>query len=95
MNQEQANKIFNTSLGQQIDMFYCTSDDRVFIRDTEADLHTKGLLDANTLPLEDKTITEWYPDDSCFEDNAEFERLQQADIKEYKDSGLNEIQPEE
>ena len=62
MTQEKINKIFETDLGQQLNMIYCTSDDRTFIRYGEAEKHTKGELDPDTKPLEDKTITEWYND---------------------------------
>lgn len=61
MTQEKANKIFNSDLGQQLDVIYATSDDRVFIRHKEAVLHTEGKLDGRP-PLEDKTITDWYPE---------------------------------
>ena len=39
MNQEIANKIFETDLGRQIDCFYYTSDDKVFIRREEAEMY--------------------------------------------------------
>lgn len=60
MTQEEINKYFKTSLGEQCDELYSTSDDRVFIRFTEADLHRQGKLDENTKPLEDQTIQIWY-----------------------------------
>lgn len=63
MTQEQANKIFDTDLGQQLDVIYVTSDDRVFIREEEAVKHVRGQLDENSKPLENKTITEFYPED--------------------------------
>lgn len=62
MTQEKANEIFNSELGQQLDVIYVTSDDRAFIRHEEALKHTNGELDANTLPLDDKSIVEWYPE---------------------------------
>lgn len=62
MTQELANKIFNTDLGQQLDSIFSTSDDRVFIRFKEALKHINGQLDENTIPLLDKTITEWFPE---------------------------------
>jgi len=40
MTQEEANKIFATELGQQLDVIYVTSDDIPFIRYEEAVLHT-------------------------------------------------------
>lgn len=57
MTQEKANQIFDTSLGQQLLSFYCTFDDRVFIRRSEAQLH----LDQITNP-ENTEIIEWFPD---------------------------------
>jgi hypothetical protein len=63
MTQEKANQIFSTSLGQQLDVIYVTSDDRAFIRYSEAVLHFEGKLDPNTEPLADKTVTEWFPEE--------------------------------
>lgn len=63
MTQEKANQIFSTSLGLQLDVIYVTSDDRVFTRYGEAMAHVDGNLDPNTNPLEDRTITEWFPED--------------------------------
>lgn len=71
MNQEKADRIFNTDLGQQLDMFYCCSDDKVLIRYEEALKHVNGELDPNTKSLEDKTITEWYPSDERYCDATE------------------------
>jgi len=62
MTQEKANKIFETELGQQLNVIYVTSDDRAFIRYEEAFEHSNGELDTNTNTLSDKTITEWYSD---------------------------------
>ena len=62
MTREKANKIFDSSLGQQLDEIFVTSDDRVFIRHEESLKHTKGELDSNTFPLIDQTITTWYPE---------------------------------
>lgn len=70
MTQEKADSIFNTSLGQQIDVIYVTSDDRMFIRWEEADKHRNGFLETDTKPLADQTITEWYPSDECFKQDA-------------------------
>jgi len=71
MTQERINKYFQSSLGQQLDILYSTSDDRVFIRyHEEAVKHTEGLLDHGTAPLVDKTIETWYPE----EDDEENER---------------------
>jgi len=60
MTQELVNKIFQSELGQQLNVIFVTSDDQVFIRHQEALLHTKGELIPNTFPLEDDTITTWY-----------------------------------
>lgn len=60
MTQEQADKVFQSDLGCQLDVIYVTSDDKAFIRYEEALKHTKGELD-NTLPLTDNSIIEFYP----------------------------------
>lgn len=62
MTQERINKFFESSLGQQCNELYSTSDDRVFIRHSEAQRHTEGKLDPDTKPLIDKTIIDWYPE---------------------------------
>lgn len=55
--QTAADDIFrNSSLGQQLDAIYSTSDGRFFVRYEEAYRHVSGSLDKNTKPLEDKTI---------------------------------------
>ena len=59
VTQEKINKIFTSELGQQLYVVYSTADGRVFIRHSEAKLHTEGLLE-NTKPLENKEITDWY-----------------------------------
>ena len=63
MTQEEANKIFATELGQQLDFIYVTPDDQVFIRCEEAVLHTNKLLNADPENFVDTSITEWYPED--------------------------------
>lgn len=60
---DKINKIFNSELGQQVEVLYSTSDERVFLRHSEARLHTEGLLDENTKPLDDKEIKHWYRED--------------------------------
>lgn len=60
MTQEQANKIFSSELGQQINVIYVTSDDQSFIRYEEAALHTNELLNSNPEEFVDTSITEWY-----------------------------------
>lgn len=63
MTQEKIDKYFETEIGQQVEEFFVTSDDRVFLRWSEADLHRKGQLDPDTKPLEDDSITTWYRSD--------------------------------
>jgi len=63
MTQEKINKYFQSDLGKQCNILLSTSDDRVFIRDEEARLHTEGKLDPHTLPLSDKTIIRWFNPD--------------------------------
>lgn len=53
---------FNSSLGQQCNSLFSTTDKRIFIRLQEAMDHAEGKLDPNTKPLEDKTILEWFDD---------------------------------
>lgn len=60
MTQEKANRIFETELGQQLDVIYVTSDEQVFIRYEEAALHTNDLLNADPENYVDTSITEWY-----------------------------------
>jgi hypothetical protein len=62
MTQEIANKHFQGDLGIQLNVLFNTSDGRMFIRHEEALKHIDGKLDRNTKPLENKIITEWYPD---------------------------------
>ena len=62
MTQEQANKIFETDLGRQLLSIYVTSDDRVFIRYKEAQLHTNDMLNSDPENFVDTTITEWFPE---------------------------------
>ena len=63
MTQEKTNKIFETELGQQLNVIYVTSDDQQFIRYEEALLHTNELLNADPENFVDTSITEWYPED--------------------------------
>ena len=62
MTQEKANRIFETDLGQQLNVIYVTSDDRSFIRYEEAVIHTNMLLNADPENFVDTRITEWYPE---------------------------------
>ena len=57
MTQEKANKIFETELGQQLDVIYVTSDDKPFIRFEEAVIHAGKLLN------NDVSISEFYKED--------------------------------
>jgi hypothetical protein len=68
MTQEQANRIFQTDLGQQCNEIFVTSDEEVFIRHQEAMLHTEGKLISNTFPLENKEILTFYPTNETFWD---------------------------
>ena len=52
MTQEKANKIFETELGQQVDVLFSTSDGQFFIRESEALHHSEN--------LDDKSIKDWY-----------------------------------
>jgi len=62
MTQEKADLMFETPLGQQLLSFYCTSDDRVFIRYEEAANHTTDMINAvGNQEYVDTTITEWFP----------------------------------
>ena len=56
MTQQEINTYFASSLGQQCNILFSTSDNRVLIRYHEAALHAIGELDPNAKPLEDETI---------------------------------------
>lgn len=56
MTQEKANKIFETDLGQQLLEIFSTSDDKVFIRRSEAIQHIKDSS------LKDEEILMWFPE---------------------------------
>jgi len=60
MTQEEADKIFETDLGRQLEVIYVTSDDRVFIRYEEAVLHTNDMMNADPENFVDTSITAWY-----------------------------------
>jgi hypothetical protein len=60
MNQENANEIFKTEIGIQLEVIYVTSDEKVFIRRNEALLHTNDMLNGDPENFVDTTITEWY-----------------------------------
>ena len=62
MTQEEANKIFSTSLGQQLDVLYVTSDDKPHIRYKEAMAHVNYMIDKEGFDF-DEAITEWFPED--------------------------------
>jgi len=61
MTQENANKIFDTELGQQLDVIYVTSDDTPFIRYEEAQNYCHDILEEGDDPTK-YNITEWYPE---------------------------------
>ena len=61
MTQEKINRVFETPLGEQLTSVFVTSDDRVFIRWSEANDYVHGRLEESQ-PLADKTITEWFND---------------------------------
>jgi len=63
MTQEKANKIFGSSLGQQLTVIYVTSDDKPFIRYEEAQLHTNDMLNGDPENVVNTTIEKWYPED--------------------------------
>jgi len=56
MTQEQANKIFATELGQQLNVIWVTPDDVSFIRFEEAIQHCLHL------GLDKDKIADWYPE---------------------------------
>jgi hypothetical protein len=62
MNQEIANKIFETDLGRQINCFYYTSDDRVFIRREEAEMHTNNMINGSPEDYINTEIKMWFND---------------------------------
>ena len=63
MTQEKANNIFETEIGQQLLSIYSTSDDRVFIRYEEAQMHTNIMINSvGSQEFIDTTITEWFPE---------------------------------
>jgi hypothetical protein len=60
MTQEKANKMFETELGQQLNVIYTTSDDKPFIRYEEAQQHVEEMKISN--PDFDDSIADWYPE---------------------------------
>ena len=60
MTKEKVNEIFKTDIGIQLDVIYVTSDDKVFIRQSEALLHTNDMLNGDPENFVHTTITEWY-----------------------------------
>jgi hypothetical protein len=58
--QKEVIAVFNSELGEQCDELYSTSDGSIFIRYNEAIAHSKGELDEDTQPLEDKSIYIWF-----------------------------------
>lgn len=68
MTQEKANKIFETELGQQLDVIYVTSDDQPFIRYEEAARHASAMFVSSNFEF-DTSITDWYPEDFIVDDD--------------------------
>jgi hypothetical protein len=62
MTQEQVNKIFDTDLGQQLNEIYVTSDDRVFIRLSEAQNYCHDILEEGD-DISKYNIVTFYPED--------------------------------
>jgi len=51
---------FNSELGQQVDSIYSTSDERLFIRLSEAKLHTNDLINSvGDMEFVDTSILMW------------------------------------
>lgn len=75
MTQEIIDRYFNTSLGEQCDVLYSTSDDRVFIRHEEAIKYTNGKLEEPFVLLEDKNIISWYKEPELYKDEREYDEL--------------------
>jgi hypothetical protein len=90
MTQGKANKIFETELGQQLDVIYVTPDDQTFIRHEEAVSHIKEMLNNDPEKVFKSAITEWYPEFTNIEfqksDKIAFETAKLA-----KEKGYNEI----
>ena len=63
MNQEKADKYFATCLGQQLNEFYATSDDAVFVSYNDAVWYCENVLKNEE---EIKNITLWYRSDDFY-----------------------------
>jgi len=63
MTQEQANKIFETQIGIQLEMIYVTSDDVAHIRYKEALAHIDYMIDVDPEGFTDLSIDEWYKEE--------------------------------
>ena len=61
MTQEKIDKVFEWNLGLQLLSIFSTSDDRLFIRKSEALQHTNDMINSNPQELVDTTIIEWFP----------------------------------
>jgi len=61
MTQEKANKIFDTSLGQQLNEIFVTSDNTPFIRRSEAENYCHDILEEGD-DVTKFNITTWYPE---------------------------------
>lgn len=78
MTQDQANKIFRTDLGSQLQQIHVTSDDKPFIRYDEAFNHSKTLTD--------KLITDFYPEVEITVRESDLRKAQQAILGNIKDA---------
>ena len=61
MTQKEANKIFETGLGTQLETFYSTADGMFFIRFNEAAFHVTDMINAvGGQEYVDTTIKQWF-----------------------------------
>lgn len=60
LTQDYINKVFDS--WPELNEIYSTSDNRIFIRMSEAKAHSEGKLDKETEPLNDKGIKIWFDD---------------------------------
>jgi hypothetical protein len=60
MTQDKANKIFETQIGEQLEMIYVTSDDKAFVRHGEAIMHTNDMLNGDPEKSVDTTVETWF-----------------------------------
>lgn len=58
--EKRVQQAFRSSLGEQCDVIYSTSDGKLFIRKSEALSYLRGELEPDTIPPADPTILEWF-----------------------------------